>query len=174
VTVINIPSFIDSLRIEISAEYRDVVDAVWSRRNDYVRWPQKALLFMPGATRNDKYHSYTVEHKLALKAAGILPDARSNGPAIMSFLMAGGERPSRSSGRGWHIHHIYDGKYPAPGKSCTRSVLSGETFSEAAGLVAIHPIADAMADEFAYFSWLLRFEAYRRFEFDPDGVFTER
>ena len=44
-------------------------------------------------------------------------------------------------------------------------------FTEAAGLVAAHPFADALADEVPYFAWLLRAEAYQRFGFDPDAVF---
>ncbi len=47
----------------------------------------------------------------------------------------------------------------------------GDDFTEAAGLVAIHPVADALADDLAYCAWLLRHEAYLRFGFDPDRVF---
>ncbi len=65
------------------------------------------------------------------------------------------------------------GRYPAVGSTAsTRAVIHGNYFTEAAGLVAIHPIADALADELAYFAWLLRHEAFRRFGFDPDGVFS--
>jgi hypothetical protein len=45
-------------------------------------------------------------------------------------------------------------------------------FTHSAGLVAVHPLADALADEVPYFAWLLRSEAFRRFRFDPDGVFA--
>ncbi len=41
-----------------------------------------------------------------------------------------------------------------------------------AGLVAAHLIADALADEFAVFAWRLRAESFRRFGYDPEGVFT--
>jgi hypothetical protein len=87
--------------------------------------------------------------------------------------IAGGDRPQRvSPGREWSIHHIYDGKFPAPGKTETRhAVKDGRYFTEAAGLVAIHPIADALADEVPYFAWRLRREAFDRFGLDPDGVF---
>jgi hypothetical protein len=43
----------------------------------------------------------------------------------------------------------------------------------ARGLVAIHPIAEALKDEYSCFAWLLRREAYLRFGCDPDGVFCE-
>jgi hypothetical protein len=43
-------------------------------------------------------------------------------------------------------------------------------FTHSAGLVAVHPTA-ALADEVGYFAWLLRREAYDRFQFDPDQVF---
>ena len=58
----------------------------------------------------------------------------------------------------------------ARARARTRSTKAA-TFTEAAGLVAIHPLADALADEVPYFAWLLRFEAYQRYGFDPDGVF---
>jgi len=127
---------------------------------------------MPGAVRI-KYHQYTHEQKRRLRDAGITPDSRSNGPAIMAYRLAGGDRPPRvSPGREWSIHHIYDGKFPAPGASVPKhAVNDGLCFTEAAGLVAVHPIADALADEVPYFAWLLRQEAFDRFGFDPDGVF---
>lgn len=90
-----------------------------------------------------------------------------------AFAIAGGVRPKRANGRGWNIHHVYDGQFPAPTRPCTRAVKAGDYFTEAAGLVAAHPIADALADEFAYFAWLLRVEAFHRFGFDPDGVFAQ-
>jgi hypothetical protein len=103
---------------------------------------------------------------------GITPDTRSNGPAICSFLLAGGIRPRREDGQGWNIHHIYDGNFPHPKKmSTTHAVSEGQYFTEAAGLVALHPIAHAVVDEFFEFAWWLRKEAYSRFGFDPDSVF---
>jgi len=41
-----------------------------------------------------------------------------------------------------------------------------------AGLVAAHPIADAICDEIPFFSWLLRAHSFLRFGYDPDGVFS--
>jgi hypothetical protein len=70
------------------------------------------------------------------------------------------------------VHHIYDGKFPAPDRpTTTHAVKDPQLFTQSAGLVAVHPIADALADEVAYFAWLLRREAFDRFRFDPDGVF---
>jgi len=46
-------------------------------------------------------------------------------------------------------------------------------FSQSAGLIAVHPIADGLADEFPCFAWLLRAESSIRFGYDPDGVFSE-
>jgi hypothetical protein len=87
--------------------------------------------------------------------------------------LAGGERPARSIRRKqWSVHHIYDGQFPFPGRTrSVRAVTDDQLFTHSAGLVAIHPLADALADEIAYFAWLLRREAYDRFQFDPDGVF---
>jgi hypothetical protein len=45
---------------------------------------------------------------------------------------------------------------------------------QSAGLVAIHPVAEALKDEYSYFAWLLRHEAFLRFDYDPDSVFSEK
>jgi hypothetical protein len=42
------------------------------------------------------------------------------------------------------------------------------------GLVAIHPVAEAPKGEYSYFAWLLRYEAFLRFSYDPDAVFSEK
>jgi len=162
---------LDSLRSTTPSHVLEIVDHVWAQRDVFVQWPSKALLFMPGVVRL-KYHNYSDEQKRRLRHAGITPDSRSNGPAIMAYGLAGGQRPPRvSPGREWSVHHIYDGKFPAIGESVTtRAVKNGQYFTEAAGLVAVHPIADALADEVPYFTWLLRKEAFARFRFDPDGV----
>jgi hypothetical protein len=152
--------------------YLHVAVEVWANRAAFIEWPSRPLLFMPGTVRV-KYHSYSPEQRAKIRAVGASPDNRSNGPAVMAFLVAGGRRPTRAAGReAWSIHHIYDGQHPAPGKGASiRAVKHPDYFTEAAGLVAVHPIADAVADELAYFAWLLRHEAFRRFGFDPDEVF---
>jgi hypothetical protein len=50
--------------------------------------------------------------------------------------------------------------------------LEARYFTQSAGLVAIHPVADALADEFAVFAWRLRAEAFLRFGYDPEGAFS--
>jgi hypothetical protein len=169
---IEVPAWLTALREAVPAPYLQITDNVWSNQAAFVEWPARPFLFMPGTVRV-KYHRYSPEQLSQIKAARVRTDTRSNGPAIMAYAVAGGRRPGRASGReGGSIHHIYDGQFPAPGATdCTRAVTHGNYFTEAAGLVAIHPIADALADELAYFAWLLRHEAFRRFNFDPDGVF---
>ncbi len=166
---------IELFRRESPAHVLEVADQIWACRQLFICWPKRALLFMPGTTRV-RYHQYTDEQMWTLHEAGINPDTRSNGPAIMAYLLAGGKRPERvSPGRKWSIHHIYDGKFPWPERaSTTHSVRDGLCFTEAAGLVAVHPIADALADEVPYFAWLLRQEAFERFGFDPDIIFSCR
>lgn len=163
----------DQLRHSTPAHIREIVERVWDHKDLFVRWPKRALLFMPGTVRV-KYHKYTAEQRRLLREADIKPDGRSNGPAVMAFRLAGGQRPTRvAPGRDWSVHHVYDGKFPARGTAdTTHAVRDGKYFTEAAGLVAIHPIADALADEVPYFAWLLRREAFERFAFDPDGVFV--
>jgi hypothetical protein len=165
-------TYLAELRGRTPKRYLSIIDVVWAHPEDFLRWPQRAFLFSPGTVR-DPYHKYSSDQLAQIKAAKVAQDTRSNGPAIMAFAIAGGERPKRAAGnKQWTIHHIYDGKHPFPSQQCSHAVKSGHLFSEAAGLVAAHPIADALADEFAFFAWLLRREAFIRFAFDPDHVFS--
>jgi hypothetical protein len=150
-----------------------IVEDIWTNREHFLRWPQHGHLLIPNSKRSDgPYHSFAPELKTVLKTKGIKLDSRSNGPAVMAFLFAGGERPKRINGNGWPVHHIYDGQFPAPQKTSTLwATNDGNYFTEAAGLVAIHPLADGVASEVPYFAWLLRHEAFERFRFDPDQVF---
>ena len=169
-------TMLNQLRESTPHHVLEIADRVWGQRDLFTRWPKRALLFMSGTTRL-KYHQYTPDQKQRLHEVGIPPDTRSNGPAIMAYRLAGGERPSRvAPAKKWSVHHhIYDGKFPAPGqKNTTHAVNDGRYFTEASGLVAIHPIGDALADEVPYFAWLLRREAFERFGFDPDSVFREQ
>lgn len=167
----------EKLRAANQPEVLDIADLVWLRQKEFIRWPRQALVFIPGCVKpkGKEKHRYTTEQRRALREANLRPDVRSNGPAIMAFRLAGGERPVRTqSNDGWNIHHIYDGKFPAPGRSfSTHSVKDGRYFTASAGLAAVHPVAEALAHEVPHFAWLLRHEAYARFGFDPDGVFGD-
>ena len=45
------------------------------------------------------------------------------------------------------MHHIYDGKFPAPGhRKTAHAVKDQHLFTHSAGLVAVHPLADALAE----------------------------
>jgi hypothetical protein len=167
------PPFMLKLEEDIPFHVRPVVNYVWTNKDLFIKWPYKKILMMPGTIR-ENYHKYDQVLIDKLKNAGVKPDSRSNGPAISAFYLAGGERPFRASGRKqWTIHHIYDGQFPVSlATISTRAVMHGDYFTDSAGLVAIHPIADALADETAFFAWLLRYEAFLRFGFDPDNVFT--
>jgi len=88
-------NWFEQLRTEIPDHVVEIVDHVWDRRDFFVRWPQRALFFSPGCIRID-YHRYTPDQLSQLRTARIRTDTRSNGPAIMAFLLAGGERPRRN------------------------------------------------------------------------------
>src|SRR5262245_20238625 len=110
---------LDELRATTPAHVLEVTEHVWDRRHLFIRWPKRALCFMPGCVRV-QYHDYSVDQKMQLRTAQITADSRSNGPAVMAFLLAGGERPPRAAAaRQWSVHHIYDGKYPAPRRRIT-------------------------------------------------------
>lgn len=160
---------------ELAASERKIVTYVWNHRKDYVKWPKRSLLLWRETTRTS-YHKYPHSISVRLRSKGIALDQRSNGPAVMAYLYAGGERPLRSDGhQGWNIHHIYDGRFPFPGSTITlHAIKDGNHFTQSAGLVAIHPLADACADEYSWFAWKLRYESFGRFGYNPDGIFRAR
>ena len=97
----------------------------------------------------------------------------SNDPAIHAFLVAGGERPvRRHKDFGWDIHHLYLGLPTSGGQKGIHAVKDGRHFTQSAGLVAVHPIADALYEEDLDFAMMLRQESFKRFGYDPDGVFS--
>jgi hypothetical protein len=71
------------------------------------------------------------------------------------------------------VHHLYSGKFPLPIQVGTTHAAKGPThFTQSAGLVAVHPVADSLCDESPALTWLLRAESFRRFGYDPDGAFS--
>ncbi|MCC7001999.1 MAG: hypothetical protein IT357_07575 [Gemmatimonadaceae bacterium] len=161
------------------AERRVLLD-VAEALDSFVRFPKRALLLWRGCDRvavppaKMRYHQYPDALKRAAKEAQVYLDGRPNGPAIAAFVFAGGDRPSRyGSSNAWSVHHLYSGKFPYPGRSnTTHAAKHGDHFTQSAGLVAVHPVADALVDEFPPFTWLLRAHAYRMFGYDPDAVFS--
>jgi len=161
---------------ELSEIEKRIIQEVWNNKDCFIKWPKEGKLFLPGLIRPKKgFHKYPQKIVEELKSKKIRPDPRTNGPAVMSYLSAGGERPARrEGGQDWAIHHIYDGKFPfEQGLTSLKAVEHGEHFTHSAGLVAVHPIAEALADEYFYFAWLLRRESYLRFNYDPDKVFPQ-
>ena len=165
---------------QIPEKEKSVLKCVASDIEFFVRWPQEALLLWPGCDRipqpgkEHRYHSYPSRVRQLAKTAGVPLDTRPNGPAIASFQLAGGERPGRfGSSNRWSIHHLYSGKFPYCGRKRTmHAARSGSHFTQSAGLIAAHPIADALVDEYPFFTWFLRARAFRLFGYDPDGVFS--
>lgn len=128
----------------------------------FFQWPQVGALLWPACVlpQNDGEHIYSEELRTRLERLGIRPDTRTNGPAIVSFLAAGGKRPSWGN-EGWPIHHVFGG------------TNDGNIFSHSAGLVAAHPVAHHLAHQSSLLRWLLRREAFLRFGFDPRGDFVD-
>jgi hypothetical protein len=170
---------LEAIQIE-SEPVRNVLHQVAGHLNEFVKWPGRAILLWEGCDRKrpddkkQKYHTYPESIRALSKKQGIKLDTRPNGPAIAAFQMAGGIRPERfGSSNSWTIHHVYSGKFPYIDKTqTTHASKDCRHFTQSAGLIATHPIADAMCDEFPFFAWLVRAESYKRFGYDPDGVFS--
>lgn len=145
--------------------------AILSILNDperFFQWPQLGALLWLGCvrTQNDGEHIFPAEVITHLERLGLKPDTRTNGPAINSYLAAGGKRPIWGN-ESWHIHHIFDGTEGSP-----HAVRDGNHFTHSAGLVAAHPVAHHLAHNSDLLKWLLWREAFLRFDFDPSGNFV--
>ena len=169
----------ETLQIESEA-VRHVLHHVAGHLDDFVRWPTRAMLLWDGCDRvapegqERRYHRYPESVRQLAKSRRINLDTRPNGPAIAAFQLAGGIRPERfGSSNAWSIHHVYSGKFPYIDRpTTTHASKDCKHFTQSAGLVATHPVADALCDEFPFFAWLLRAESFRRFGYDPDGAFS--
>lgn len=161
---------------------KTVLRTVATNLDSFVQWADKPVLLwsgcdrIPPAGQRQKYFRYPEKIKKLARAQGVYLDGRPNGPAIASFFISGGNRPERfGSSNAWSIHHLYSGKFPYCGRNeTTHATKNGLHFTQGAGLVAAHPVADALDDEFPFFAWLLRAHAYRKFGYDPDNVFSRR
>jgi hypothetical protein len=153
---------------------RAVILSVQERLDAFVSWPDRALLLWEGRDRSTKYHSYPASILREAQRIGIPLDGRVNGPAVAAYLIAGGKRPPRfGSTNRWTVHHLYSGKFPSVGQQQTlHAAYDGRHCTQSAGLVAVHPIADQVCDEFPFFAWLLRALAFKKFGYDPDTVFS--
>lgn len=155
----------------LSENDQKLANFFWENRREYFSWPVYNLLLWKGCIVN-KEHNYPKYMIKMFRAFKVGVDRKSNGPARMSFLMAGGCINYTCGGGIWEIHHIYDGQHPrAEGRRVTRAVNDGRYFTEAAGLVACHPLAHKAAHVFAYVALNLRYESYKRFGFNPDHIF---
>ena len=155
--------------------------AIWRQRETYFRWPKEERIISKEWVRHKdgrKKDCYDYPTQLVdeIKSAGLRVDRRNNGPAIVSFLLAGGERPLRPfpSRWGWTIHHIYDGQHPRfQNEQVPHAINDPKLFTDSRGLVAVHPFADYIAMREPLLAWLLRWEASKRFPgFDPMRVFN--
>lgn len=156
-------------------QIRDVVLRVHEHLDAFVRWPTQAQLLWEGCDRNTKYHTYPPVIASSAKVHRLRLDGRVNGPAIAAYRLAGGERPPRfGSNNAWSVHHLYSGKFPYFDREETlHAAYDGRHCTQSAGLVAIHPVADQMCDEYPFFAWLLRAKSFLNFGYDPDGVFSD-
>ena len=127
------------LQLVPSAAERAVISDVTAHLNSFVEWASEALLLWPGCDRIAKdgrrgaYFSgppdkggYPDHIKVMAEGKGLRLDTRANGPAIASFVLAGGRRPKRyGSSNDWSIHHLYSGKFPYLGHSSTTHAGAG-------------------------------------------------
>lgn len=179
-TLDDLPAWFERQLTTLYAHERSVLQLVASRIDDFLLWPDKPLLLWEGCDRirpakgKQRYHTFPNPIKDLAREWKYVLDGRANGPAIAAFMLSGGDRIIRNgTNNKWSIHHIYNNKFPyQPGTRTLHAVKERRHFTQSAGLVAVHPIADAIADEFAAFAWLLRATAWKKFHYDPDGVFT--
>ena len=182
IDVKNILSWFESEIKNQEDQLQEIMKILFRNIDKFCKYPIKALLLwedcdrIPQLGKKIKYHIYPDSIKTKAKEECISLDARPNGPAIAAFTFARGERPERYGSRNkWHIHHLYSGKFPYAIKENTlHAVKNGLHFTQSAGLVALHPLADALVDECPAFAWFLRYKSYDKFGYDPDNVFSKK
>jgi hypothetical protein len=133
---------------------RAILSTVAGELEAFLRWPREAVLLWPGCDRiappgkRQAYFSYPSPIRSMAKDADIALDTQSNGPAIAAFVLAGGSRPERfGNSNAWSVHHLYSGKFLYLGrKTTTHAAKDSRHFTQSAGLVAAHPVADALVD----------------------------
>jgi hypothetical protein len=166
------PLWLQQLTVAPSNTEWTAILSICAEPDRYFEWPKVGTLLWPGCVRQERHH-YPDDVAARLRRFGIdVPDDRSNGPAIMSFLIAGGKRPVWGN-EGWPIHHIYDGSAPVPEHpvAVPHAVQDPHHFTHSGGLVAAHPVVHHLAHQSTLLKWLLRREAFLRFGYDPMGVF---
>ncbi|WP_288428627.1 hypothetical protein [uncultured Spirosoma sp.] len=175
-----IANIIADMAADIDEEYMFVIRHVTRNWDKFVKWPSVQNLYFPAIHRRKKEESYPFTiydgHLTEMQKRNIKVRKLTNDPATIAYQLSSDVYPKRQKKASihWHVHHIYDGQFPWTSNKVTlHAVKSGDHFTHSAGLVAIHPIADALADEFGYFAWLLRAKAYERFGYDPDNVFQQ-
>lgn len=178
----NFPAWIQALWNDRRDQSVAATKAIWLNQHAYFKWPktEKNLVLHRDWIRinepfGNNLYPYSQEMIENCARVGIAADGRSNGPAIVAYLLAGGSRPLREDPPtwGWSIHHIYDGKFPAPHQAggVLNAVQTSGEFTNTRGLVAAHPVADFVAANSRLLAWLLRWEASRRFGYDPNNIF---
>ncbi len=179
--IANLDAWLENeMQVLPSSTVREILKLVCTNLDEFISWPAEAILLWQGCDRikpvgkKQKIHRYPESLK-RIAATNFIKrlDTRPNGPVITAFLLAKGNRhPRFGSSNAWSIHHLYSGKFPFKlGQATLHAAKSGLHFTQSAGLIAVHPIADSMCDEFPLLTWYLRAEAFRRFGYDPDGVF---
>ncbi len=158
-----------------------VIKLVLESQGSLVQWPERACLLWDGCDRIKepgqklKHHQYPLEIRRLGRPTELKLDTRPNGPAIAAFQFAGGNRPKRfGTQNAWNIHHLYSGKFEYINRNDTlHAVKDGKHFTQSAGLLAAHPVADALFDEYPFFAWYFPALSFQKFGYDPDNVFQD-
>jgi len=129
----------------------------------------KELSFYNAAVGFSDHDKKRLEH--ALRERGIQSLERYPlDPDRFSFSFGGG-----NINPGWSFHHIYDGTSPlGKGKKTLNAHRRGLHFTQTAGMVAIHPIVEALYDHFPCIKRTLRAGSFDKFGYDPDRYFSKR
>jgi len=177
---VNFPLWIQDLWNDKRDQGVAAAKAIWLNQHAYFKWPKRERVLNKDWIRisnptGKNLYPYSPKIIQECESAKIPADGRSKGPAIVTFLLSGGARPLREDPPtwGWSIHHIYDGKFPAPhqrSRVLNAVQVAGE-FTNSRGLVAAHPVADFVAANSRLLAWLLRWEAFRRFKYDPNKIY---
>lgn len=110
--------------------------------------------------------------------------ARPNDPApshhaAAAFKFAGGTVPPTPYGTSWKLRHLYDGTFTGygdehfygAGQQRINALRDHRHYTQSAGMVALHPIANQLWTIYPWIAYTLRARAAVTFRYDPDRAF---
>ncbi len=126
-------------------------------------------------------HQQRFKELLAAEQAARPADPVPSHYAAAAFRFAGGTIPQMPYAGGWSLRHLYDGTFDhydeehfyGAGQQRINALQDHRHFTQAAGMVAVHPVVNQLWPIYPWIVYTLRARAAVTLHYDPDRVFFE-